>query len=112
MNGNLCYASTNTPTPGTAWLQLTDGERLMLVKRAVDDKIPNTNKILEVTEAKPDGQIIAKLLEPVPADERGTLLLDFECFLKDSIDPGLAVWLEPLGDRNSLRNLRGIEVKA
>ena len=44
--------------------------------------------------------------------KRGPLLLDFEVFLKEAIDPGLVVWLEPLGDRNSLRNLRGIEVKA
>ena len=41
---------------------------------------------------------------PLPAD--------LEAFLKESIDPGLVVWLEPLGDRSSLRNLRGIEVKS
>jgi hypothetical protein len=32
--------------------------------------------------------------------------------LKAHIDDALTVWLEPLGDRNSLRNLRGIEVKS
>jgi hypothetical protein len=35
-----------------------------------------------------------------------------EDYLKESIDAGLVVWLEPFGDRNSLRNLRGIEVKS
>ena len=70
------------------------------------------DKTLVAVEAKPDGQVIIRLLEPVPADKRGTLLLDLEAFLKESIDPGLAVWLEPLGDHNSLRNLRGIEVKS
>lgn len=55
--------------------------------------------------------MIVGLRVPVPADKRGTLLLDLEASLKESIDPGLVVWLEPLGDRSSLRNLRGIEVK-
>lgn len=48
--------------------------------------------------------------EPVPASERGTLLMDAEDALQ-SVLPGAVVWHEPLGDRNSLRNLRGIEVK-
>lgn len=70
------------------------------------------NKILEIVEAKLDGQVIVNLLEPVPANKRGTLLLDLEAYLKESIDPGLVIWLDSLGDRNSLRNLRGIEVKS
>lgn len=69
-------------------------------------------KLLMIMEAKKDGQVIVSLLESLPADKRGTLLLNLEAFLKESIDPGLVVWLEPLGDRNSLRNLRGIEVRA
>ncbi len=67
---------------------------------------------LVIAAAKPDGQIIVSLVKPISASERGPLLLDLEAFLKLAIDPSLVVWLEPLGDRNSLRNLRGIEVKA
>ena len=37
--------------------------------------------------------------------------MDFEVHLLAYVDGALNVWLEPLGDRNSLRNLRGIEVK-
>lgn len=48
--------------------------------------------------------------EPVPASRRGTLLLDYEAALVKTV-PGAVVWHEALGDRNSLRNLRGIEVK-
>lgn len=112
MNNNLSYARTVTPTPGSAWLNLTDGERLDMAKKTLAGSSLETKKILEVTAAKRDGQIIVSFLEPVGPDRRGTILLDLEEFLKDKIDPGLAVWLEPLGDRNSLRNLRGIEVKA
>jgi hypothetical protein len=111
MSSSLCYANTDTPAPSHAWRQLSDDERLALVNNALSNRIDSSSKIIVISEAKQDGQVIVNLLEPVPADRRGTLLLDLEAFLKESIDAGLAVWLEPLGDRNSLRNLRGIEVK-
>lgn len=112
MGNNLCYANTNTLTPGQAWCQLSDDERLVLVNNTVTAKRASLKKTLVAVEAKLDGQVIIKLIEPVPAGTRGTLLLDLEAFLKESIDPGLVVWLEPFGDRSSLRNLRGIEVKS
>lgn len=112
MNNNLCYATTDTPTPAQTWCQLSDDERLALVNNAVHANIASLSKILVITETKLDGQVIIRLLEPVPAGKRGTLLLDLEAFLKETIDSGLVVWLEPFGDRSSLRNLRGIEVKA
>jgi hypothetical protein len=112
MASNLCYAFTDTPTPGHAWSQLSDTERCALVENTVARKMAFSTNILKIVEAKSDGQVIVKLLEPVPADQRGTLLLDLEAFLKESIDQGLVVWLEPFGDRSTLRNLRGIEVKS
>lgn len=106
------YANTSTPTPNKTWLQLSDDERLSLARSALGaDKLAKYG-ILEIVASKRDGQVIVKLLKDVPADQRGTLLLDFEAFLKESIDPGLVVWLESLSDRSSLRNLRGIEVKS
>lgn len=112
MAGTIQYANADTPVPGHAWSRLRDDERLELVKSTVGEKLGASGDIFVFVEAKMDGQVILALREPVPADKRGTLLLDLEAFLKESIDPGLVVWLEPLGDRNSLRNLRGIEVKA
>jgi hypothetical protein len=112
MGANLRYANVNTPTPGHVWRQLSDDERLALVNNTVDAKMRSLKEILVIVDAKPDGQVIVKLLEPVSADKRGTLLLDLEASLKESIDPGLVVWHEPFGDRGSLRNLRGIEVKS
>lgn len=112
MLNNLCYANTCTPTPGYAWCQLSDEGRLALVNSVVGTKMASLTKVIVIEDAKPDGQVIVNLLEPLPADKRGTLLLDLEALLKESIDPGLVVWLEPLGDRSSLRNLRGIEVKS
>jgi hypothetical protein len=112
MKSNSFCANVDTPTPSPAWRRLSNAERLTSVSNFVNTNMPSLNGILEIVDAKLDGQVIANLLEPVAADKRGMLLLDLEAFLKETIDPGLVVWLEPLGDRSSLRNLRGIEVKS
>ena len=109
---NLSDAQANTPSPSLAWRQLSDAERLTLVKDALHTGSGAVEGNVVVADAKRDGQIIVSLVESMPASKRGPLLLDLEASLKEAIDPGLVVWLEPLGDRNSLRNLRGIEVKA
>lgn len=112
MDSNLCYANADTPTPGRTWCSLSDDERLALVNDTVGTKTGLQFALCVALEAKLDGQVIVKPLESVPADRRGTLLLDLEEFLKESIDPGLVVWLEPFGDRSSLRNLHGIKMKS
>lgn len=121
-NEMLKYADVETPSTGSVWRQLSDAERISRVKDVLRAGPEDFKKILlflaflSVKRAKEDGQIIVELLElnnePLPASQRGTLLLDFEEFLKKGIDEGLVVWVEPLGDRNSLRNLRGVEVKS
>lgn len=109
---SLGYAQTNTPSPGSAWRQLSDAERLTRVVATLHTGFLALDKNIVIAAANQDGQILVSLVEPMPAGKRGTLLLDLEATLKAAVDPGLVVWLEPLGDRNSLRNLRGIEVKA
>jgi len=47
----------------------------------------------------------------ISASIRGTMLLDLEQVLKNSIDKGITVWLVPVGDKSKLRNLRGIQIK-
>jgi hypothetical protein len=108
---NFEFAHSPTLTPGDSWCRLSDHERLERVEAAVAAHPPALPDVVSIIEARSDGQVIVSLRVPVPADKRGTLLLDLEACLKDSIDPGLVVWLEALGDRSSLRNLRGIEVK-
>ena len=109
---SLMYAQVNTPSPSLAWQQLSDAERLALVTNALNAGTAALNDNVIFAAAKQDGQIIVSLVKSMPANKRGPLLLDLEALLKKAIDQGLVVWLEPLGDRNSLRNLRGIEVKA
>lgn len=109
---SLAYAQTDTPLPSPAWRRLADAARLALAMDTLHTWSAALGGNIVIAEANQDGQIFVSLVEPVPAGKRGTLLLDFEAFLKEAIDPGLVVWLEPLGDRNSLRNLRGIEVRS
>ena len=109
---SLRDAHTDSPSPSPAWREMSDTERLTLVTSKSRAGASAFGGIVVITAAKQDGQIIVGLTKPLPSHERGSLLLDLEEFLKKTIDSGLVVWLEPLGDRNSLRNLRGIEVKA
>jgi len=105
-------AFAETPIPGNKWLKLSDEARLAAVNDAIRCKAAAAANVVMIVSAHSDGQVIAHLRKSIPANERGTLLLDLEEILKKFVDPGLCVWLEALGDRNSLRNLRGIEVKS
>lgn len=51
--------------------------------------------------------IYVESLRPMSASLRGKLLLDLEDELCKA-DPSIRIWHVPLGDKNSLRNLRGI----
>ena len=50
-----------------------------------------------------------KLLTALTPRERGSLLLDLEDELC-KLDANIRVWHTPLGDKNSLRNLRGVQL--
>ena len=52
-----------------------------------------------------------KVLESIASNKRGLLLLELEEQLKRKVDNGITVWLEPVGDKSKLRNLRGITFK-
>jgi hypothetical protein len=96
------------------WMRLSDAERVLLVTETVKKSTLKENwlKSLSVVSANIDGQIIFRYCNSMPANIRGAFLLDIEKYIKDEIDVALTVWLEPIGDRNSLRKLRGIEVKS
>jgi len=111
MNEKLRYAAADTFVPGPGWVAASDEERLSQVLQLHASSEARFRDSLVVVSAKSDGQVIVRLEQPVPVNERGALLLDFEALLKEKLDAGLNVWAEALGDKNSLRNLRGIEVK-
>jgi len=111
VNESFRDIDTPSPRPGDGWRLLSDRERLVRVQQVIGMAAGLSDAPVLAVAAQADGQVMLKFEVPVAADRRGTVLLDLERELKQSIDPGLNVWLEALGDRNSLRNLRGIEIR-
>lgn len=105
------YADVGTPAPGVSWVALDEQQRIDQVLDKLEASPAQFLSRIQVITAKADGQVIVHMKQSLPANQRGPFLLDLEEYLKANIDQALVVWLEPLGDRNSLRNLRGIEVK-
>jgi len=104
----IIFASTPTPHVIAEWIECDNQSRLNKI-----DKVLVGTKFFEVvspTRTFDDGQIYFSFKKPIPSSLRGILLLDLEILLKDKIDPGIIIWCEPIGDKNSLRNLRGIEI--
>jgi hypothetical protein len=75
-------------------------------------ELPKTfqEKVEIVSIKKPSSSLTnveVRIKVPLLPQERGLLLLDLE----DSMcikDPSIRIWHTPLGDRNTLRNLRGV----
>lgn len=103
------YSSEETPFPREEWVSLSPIERLKLVCSVFEQFEKYTN--LAVIDCKSNGEVFVELKNPLPSNQRGTLLLDAEWELKKQVDEAITVWLEPLGDKSTLRNLRGIKVK-
>ena len=68
-------------------------------------------KDIKVVSVPNNGQIVLKIEQSIPANHRGPMLLDLEEKIKESIDEGITVWCEPVGDKSVLRKLRGLEIK-
>jgi hypothetical protein len=111
MASKLLFATQASPVVSAKWDQQSELERISELKNVVDRSGGQFSEALEVIGAKKDGQVVVRMLKTCGPAERGTLLLDLEELFKKSVDQGITVWGEALGDKNSLRNLRGIEVK-
>lgn len=110
MNKQFENATLDAPTTGKKWLAMSDAERKTILNGLLKKRAEFSDNF-EVALAKEDGQVIVRIKNSLNSSERGTLLLDLEELYKSEIDYGINVWAEALGDKNSLRNLRGIEVK-
>ena len=103
---DLSYCCVGLAETGERWKATTPDERFRSVSAVLNESAT------ELVEARADGAVILRLTADLPASERGPLLLGIENELRCSVAPGLEVWLEPKGDRNRLRLLRGIVVQA
>ena len=105
---DVSFSDVPSPVPSDDWVSLTIGERIDLIKKSIQNFSLNAD--IDVVEANKGGQVSVIINDTLSADERGPLLLDLEEFLKLNVDNGITVWHAPIGDKSSLRNLRGIEV--
>ncbi len=104
----IFYASSPTPLVSSNWKKLNSSARLKKIKDVIKGTL--FEEFVTPTRALDDGQIYFNQNQPIPVSSRGAFFLDLENLLKNSIDLGIVVWCEPIGDKNSLRNLRGIEI--
>jgi len=102
------YATEPTPQVSADWVSLDNQARLT----RINEVLVGSKFFEAVTPARTfkDGQIYFSFKKPIPSSMRGSFLLDLELLLKENIDSGVFIWCEPIGDKNSLRNLRGIEI--
>ena len=101
------FSNQETPKPGEKWKRLSKDSRIEMIAKEL--KKNELSRGFEVVEAPDNGQIVLKIERALPANERGILLLELEEKLKSALDKGISVWLEPVGDKSKLRNLRGIK---
>ena len=104
------YASTPTPQVSPDWKNLSIPER----KKKISDFLEKSygrNVNIKVHAVPENGQVVLVMQEGLPANQMGSYLLKLETLLKENVDQGLTVWLEPVGDKSSLRKLRGVEIK-
>ena len=106
---NRDNALADSPEAGIEWNQKTEKERILIIEEKL--KTNSKHSIFEVFKANEDGQVILKTEKSILAKERGLLLLEVEEALKKSIEEAITIWLEPIGDKSKLRNLRGITIK-
>ena len=109
INGiDVSFSNVPSPVPSDDWVSLTIGERIDLINKSIQNFSLNVD--IDVVEANKGGQVSVIINDTLSADERGPLLLGIEEFLKLNVDNGITVWHVPIGDKSSLRKLRGIEV--
>ena len=93
-----------------SWKNLSLDEKKKLVQNEISSD--KKTKSFEIFKIDNDEKVILKINESISASIRGMLLLDLEEKLKKNIDQALTIWLEPVGDKSKLRNLRGIKMKS
>ena len=105
---NLSYSNMDSPVTGIKWVNMTRGKRVLLLKDSIQLFSPEVD--ISVIDAQENGQVSIIINSPIEINDRGAFLLNLEEYLKSTIDIGINIWHEAIGDKSSLRNLRGIEV--
>ena len=103
------FSKSKTPQTNDDWIKKSEKERIEIISKELKKDVLYEEFI--VTKAPDNGQVVLKIEQIMPANERGLFLLELEEKLKLAVDQGITVWCEPVGDKSKLRNLRGVEIK-
>lgn len=103
------YSQSITPKTKENWKNLKISSREKLINKILEENTIYSD--FEVVETPDNGQIVIRIEKTIPANKRGLILLNLEEKLKKTIDEGLTIWCEPVGDKSKLRKLRGIQIK-
>jgi hypothetical protein len=104
-------ASAASPATTYLWRNLPESQRLALSRQILITVSYVDQELINFLSADDNGYVVVSIVQSLQPGERGTLLLDIEEILKNNIDMGITIWLEPQADKSSLRKLRGIEIK-
>jgi hypothetical protein len=105
---DVSFSNVSSLMPDSYWTGLSMANKIDLVRENV--KSFSSNIDIEIVEVNKGGQISIIINDTLSASERGTFMLDLEEFFKLNLNNGVTLWHAPIGDKSSLRNLRGIEV--
>jgi len=96
----------DTFLPTTEWMKLKEAIRIQIIQ----DFLVSLELEFQVLviSASDNGQVVLTTTDILPPDRRGLFLLNLENTLKERIDTGITLWLEPIGDKSKLRQLRGV----
>jgi phage-related protein len=92
------------------WLSASTNERKAEISNFLSTH--ESYKSFDVQDAFDNGHVVLRIEESIPANKRGLFLLELEQKIKQAVDIGITIWLEPVGDKSKLRQLRGVEVKS
>ena len=102
------FSEIKTPTSSEDWKKKSEKDRIEKISYLLKSNVLYKNLI--VVKALDNGQVIIRIDHLIPANKRGVLLLDLESLLKKTMDQGITVWCEPVGDKSKLRQLRGVTI--
>jgi len=102
------FANAETDAISESWKELNQESRIIKMSEVIKDT--QFAELFRFTRALDSGAVYVSMEQPIGPSTRGTTLLDLEEFLKIKVEKGINVWCEPIGDRNSLRNLRGVQI--
>ena len=99
----------DTFLPTTEWMELEEPNRI----QTIQDVLVSLDLEFQmlVISAPDNGQVVLKTNDILPPHRRGLFLMSLEKNLKERIDTGITLWLEPVGDKSKLRQLRGVTLK-